>query len=614
MSRKAYTVEERAEIRESMVDRAARTFSEKGIMGTNLEDVYVPQNISKTFFYSFFPSKTSLVLAVYAKQSAEILEMVRGNVKSLGQVEGLRESLRDLISGSWYLASFDDQVYIKGMMTEQEFAGFKSDRIVLMAQVLDLVGVPVTRLDPRVFYNMVSTVIWTARSEEHPVPFLYAEAGRATADILLDRTVEYVSGLRVGAEGRREGDTMDRDAIRRIEMELFQGDGGEAVSKAASAIFSMDMDDDDEAAAAADLMSKAMGTDAGLRMVMELRDGGFDFGVRFPDGETVTTLYATRGRSDPEVFRVMVEAGADPFSCNRSGSNALHILANLDPNNFLRDREAQTAEIARIPGDVARWMECNAYGATPLHVAAMKRHPLLVEALLDMGADPDATGSSVRSGYGHAVDFDGITALDVAALMGDEAVVNLLLDRGADPLRADNSGRTPAHYAVTRPPESLSREWDSIRGMEDLVARKRAILSRVGGLDAVDDAGMTPLMITLTKYRYQNGGLSEVLVELGADPNLAANDGTTPLMAACSNGFPGAVKALVAAGADLDAVDGHGRTALHHAIAWRDEKSARLLLKKGARHDIPDESGTTAGEMAASAGIESVMELMVRGG
>ena len=82
-------------------------------------------------------------------------------------------------------------------------------------------------------------------------------------------------------------------------------------------------------------------------------------------------------------------------------------------------------------------------------------------------------------------------------------------------------------------------------------------------------------------------------------------------MAAVSNGHSSAVKALVSAGADMDATDAHGRTALHHAISWRDEKSARLLVKKGARFDIPDDTGKTAGEMAASAGMESVIELMV---
>ena len=81
-------------------------------------------------------------------------------------------------------------------------------------------------------------------------------------------------------------------------------------------------------------------------------------------------------------------------------------------------------------------------------------------------------------------------------------------------------------------------------------------------------------------------------------------------MAAASNGHGQALKALVAAGVDLDVRDRHGRTALHHAVSWRDEKAARFLIKKGARTDIPDETGATAVEMAASAGMESVLELL----
>ncbi len=406
---------------------------------------------------------------------------------------------------------------------------------------------------------------------------------------------------------------MDRELIRQIEMDFFQGRADEAVTRALDVVSAMDMDDDDEASVASDLIVRALSSDRAADFVKGLRNAGFDFTIRLPDGETLPTLFATRGRSDPSVYAALAEAGADLQSCNRTGSNALHILANLEVSNYARDRESETADVARIPGDASGWMVANAFGATPLHLAAMRGHAQLAEALLDTGAEADAVGVGVRQGYGHSIDFDGVTPLDVAALMGDETIAAMLMDHGADPMRADNSGRTPAHYAVMKPPESLSREWESFHGMDALVARKRSILSRVGGLDASDDSGATPLLLTLTRYRYQNGGLSEVLLELGADPNEASNDGTTPLMAAASNGFPDAVKALIAAGADLDACDGHGRTALHHAIAWRDERSARTILKKGARYDIPDETGATAGEMAASAGMESLMELMVRG-
>ena len=186
----------------------------------------------------------------------------------------------------------------------------------------------------------------------------------------------------------------------------------------------------------------------------------------------------------------------------------------------------------------------------------------------------------------------------------------MLIDAGASDGCTDSKGRRPSHLAVSPPPLPYCREYDSVPGKDAVNGRKKAVLKLLNDIDSPDDSGKTPLLITLTSYRYDNGGLSETLLEQGADPNRSANDGTTPLMAAASNGHGQALKALVAAGVDLDVRDRHGRTALHHAVSWRDEKAARFLIKKGARTDIPDETGATAVEMAASAGMESVLELL----
>jgi ankyrin repeat protein len=62
-------------------------------------------------------------------------------------------------------------------------------------------------------------------------------------------------------------------------------------------------------------------------------------------------------------------------------------------------------------------------GWHPLHYAADRRHPLLVQLLLDAGARPDAETS------------EGTTPLMLAVRRGDEDVVRLLLRAGADPLR-----------------------------------------------------------------------------------------------------------------------------------------------------------------------------------
>ena len=197
MSRKSYTREEREAIRASMLHRASEVFSSKGVRDTSLEDVYVPEGISKTFFYTFFPSKTALITEVFRIQSGEILEAVRSNVWEYGSLNGMREVFRDVIEGRWYIASIDDQVYLRAIMSDEEFNGFKNDRIVLFAEILNILGVPVSRLDPRVFYNMLMSVVWTGRSDSRSVPFLYGEVSKVSTEIMLDHLVDYVGGLRV---------------------------------------------------------------------------------------------------------------------------------------------------------------------------------------------------------------------------------------------------------------------------------------------------------------------------------------------------------------------------------------------------------------------------------
>lgn len=200
MSRKAYSDENREAIRKNMLERSARVFADKGLRDAGLEEIYVPEGISKTFFYSFFPSKVALITEVFRKQSAEILDTFRSNVWEYGAENGMRETLSDILSGRWYIASFDDQQYLRGLMSEEEFIGFKNDRIVLFAEILNILGVPISRLDPRVFYNMLMSVVWTSRSGHLSIPFLYGEVTDATKNIQVDHLVEYINTLSVNAE------------------------------------------------------------------------------------------------------------------------------------------------------------------------------------------------------------------------------------------------------------------------------------------------------------------------------------------------------------------------------------------------------------------------------
>ncbi|KAH8884938.1 hypothetical protein GQ53DRAFT_616473, partial [Thozetella sp. PMI_491] len=85
-------------------------------------------------------------------------------------------------------------------------------------------------------------------------------------------------------------------------------------------------------------------------------------------------------------------------------------------------------------------------GYNPLHQAARNSHEILVELLLDRGADIEARDNSL-----------GYTPLRMAVLKGSESVVRLLLDRGADIEAKDSNGYTPLRGAVDNKNELMVR-------------------------------------------------------------------------------------------------------------------------------------------------------------
>ena len=83
-----------------------------------------------------------------------------------------------------------------------------------------------------------------------------------------------------------------------------------------------------------------------------------------------------------------------------------------------------------------------------------------------------------------------------------------------------------------------------------------------------------------------------------ANPNIADNDGVTPLMRASRIGFFEGVEALVKAGAQVDTPSDTGETPLISAVLRGDTQMMRILLEAGANPDRTDNSGRSARDYA----------------
>jgi ankyrin repeat protein len=143
--------------------------------------------------------------------------------------------------------------------------------------------------------------------------------------------------------------------------------------------------------------------------------------------------------------------------------------------------------------------------------------------------------------------------------------------------------------------------------------RAAALLIQAGAnVNLANEYGVTPLSLAAT-----NGSAAMIaqLLGAGADANGARPSGVTPLMTAARTGRLDAVAALLAGGADVQAAEhGMGQTALIWALSERHGGIARLLVEHGAHVEVRSIGGFTPLLFAARQGdLESARWLLAHG-
>ena len=130
------------------------------------------------------------------------------------------------------------------------------------------------------------------------------------------------------------------------------------------------------------------------------------------------------------------------------------------------------------------------------------------------------------------------------------------------------------------------RDRDATEALELLRTRGPTVIN------ARDEKGETALIVAI--LRRDSSWTGHLLTE-GADPNLPARNGDTPLIAAARVGFRDAVDWLIELGAKVDLDNRMGETPLIVAVQSRHTPIVRELLERGAN---PDKTDSAAGYSA----------------
>src|SRR5580658_6719959 len=277
-----------------------------------------------------------------------------------------------------------------------------------------------------------------------------------------------------------------------------------------------------------------------------------------PSGGFTALMFATRN-GHPDVVEALIKGGADPKLTNADGASATVVAIVNDRFDLAKE----LLDLGADPNDGSLFFAVDMHDATTdmrAHDGSRMQptHPnnltalSMVKVLLDLGADVNkpfvgalhsttlCCGASINSSPFYR-----------AATAADIEVLKLMLAHGAK---------------IEWSPTEIKKEGKGPGRPNPNVGRTPVMVAIKGGLGAPISGGPGFTRIGPPQFREPGDRdpleALKLLLAAGADPNVKAPDGTTPLHEAVQEEQVPLIRALVAGGAKLDAVNKDNLTPL----------------------------------------------------
>jgi ankyrin repeat protein len=253
------------------------------------------------------------------------------------------------------------------------------------------------------------------------------------------------------------------------------------------------------------------------------------FDINSHDLNWDTPLLAAIGANSVNAVRWLLEIGADPTKRNYDGLTPFQVAATRNKDLEILDLLLEYEDVDINDGGQS--------GYTLLHWAMATSNVTAARFLLSKGANPNvadrngATPLHVAACCASTTDVikliletkkvdinvrdkNGQTALLYAVRGNRVDNVDYLLENGADPAIHDENGDTPVHLAAA----AVNKDSAILDLL--LVTEKKI------DIDERNNAGMTALHMA---FRESNFNAARFLLSKGANPNVADENGLTPL-------------------------------------------------------------------------------------
>ena len=187
MARKAYSDQEREQVREALMTTVIQCIADRGLIHSSIEILCKKVGISKTFFYSFFSSKEELVLHALRYQQPRLLQYARQLMENpaLSWREGVETFLKSCCYGAKSgvaVLSIEEEQQVRRCLSEENFQAFRRDQVVFYGKLLSIFGLPTDGIDPRLFGNLALSMMMVHKAIPDTMPFLFPEVADAMVE------------------------------------------------------------------------------------------------------------------------------------------------------------------------------------------------------------------------------------------------------------------------------------------------------------------------------------------------------------------------------------------------------------------------------------------------
>lgn len=201
MPKVAYSEEDRERIRTALIMTALDLMAKQGVQHTTVEQIYKKVGISRTFFYSFFPTKEDLVIETLYLQQPKIIEYVRTLMAdpSLSWRGAVTQFLYSCCYGERNgiaVLTIEEQQLIFKRLSEEKYREFRQRQLWLFGKILETFGIKADENKIGLFTNLSLSMMVMRRALPDTLPLLVPEAADETIDFQIRAIVDALEALK----------------------------------------------------------------------------------------------------------------------------------------------------------------------------------------------------------------------------------------------------------------------------------------------------------------------------------------------------------------------------------------------------------------------------------